>query len=555
MQGLFLVSPWKPILVILPFIGWAWVVSTIYDKDALRWYFKRRAWNGAHLLVAIVSLGAIALAPSFWIGWPAMAVLLFLDLAVYAFLRNRDDRVPKHAKWSLNFSSMKDRSEQRKAMKLQKNVEVTFRGPNGVIPPPPKEAPEYDLRIAAESVLIDAMDGRANRFEIRPIDKQSYGLVYTVDGVSQAGKTIPQQQAIEVINFFKSAAGLDIQDLRRKLQGDIGIERAGAQTPLRVTTSGIAGGLLLRGQFDPEAQIRFDLDEVGLLPNQREELDRLIEEAQGVVLLAAPPYNGRTSSLYAILRAHDAYTTNVQTIELEPIGMIEGVRHNKFDPSEDGAEYSTTVRSILRRDPDVLAIAELPDAATAVEVTKADNERSRLYVGLRADNSMGAIQAFTKATNDPKAAGACLHGVIAQKLIRKLCPNCRAEYQPTPEMLKKLGVKPGQVTKLYRKGGQVLIRNKPDTCPVCQGSGYFGQEGVFEVFMLSDEERALIAKQDLVGLRAAIQKKRLPTIQESAIRKAIAGITSVEEVARITASSHRKPTQKAKPPAQPAPTQ
>ena len=84
MQGLFLVSPWKPILMILPFIGWAWVVSTIYDKDAARWYFKRRAWNIAHLLVAVAALAAMALSPNFWIGWPVMTLLLMADLAVYA---------------------------------------------------------------------------------------------------------------------------------------------------------------------------------------------------------------------------------------------------------------------------------------------------------------------------------------------------------------------------------------------------------------------------------------------------------------------------------------
>lgn len=552
MQGLFLISPWKPILLLLPLIGWAWVVSTIYDKDAGRWYFKRRAWNLAHIAAATVAIIAAIVSPSFWIGWPVMLLILAADLGIYAFLRNQDDRVPEHHKWSFDLAAMKERAEQRKAAKVAKNVELGIRGPKGLIPAPAKEAPEYEIRIAAESILIDAMDGRASRFEIRPVDKQSYGVVYTVDGVPQAGKQFAQKEAIELINFYKSAAGLDVKDLRRKQQGDFAVERAGGQVPLRVTTSGASGGLMLRGQFDPEGQIKLNLEELGLLPDQLEELKGMINEGSGTVLLGAPPFGGRTTTMYAILRSHDAYTTNVQTIELEPIGMIEGVRHNKFDPLEDGAEYSTTVRSILRRDPDVLAVAELPDAQTAQEVTRADQERTRVYVGLRAENSLMAIQAFIKAVNDAKAAGTCLHGVVSQKLVRKLCQNCRVEYQPTPEMLKKLGVKPGTVNKLYRKGGQVLIRNKPETCPMCQGTGYYGQEGVFEVFQIGREERALIAAQDLAGLRGALQKKRLPSIQESAIRKAISGVTSVEEVARLTASAQRKPAQKA--PAKPAAT-
>ncbi len=552
MQGLFLISPWKPILMLLPFLGWAWVVSTIYDKDAARWYFKRKAWNLGHVAAGCAALVAMALSPSFWIGWPVLMLILAGDLVVYAMLRNKDDRVPEHHRWSFDLSKMRERSEQRKAAKVAKNVELGIRGPAGILRPPAKEAPEYQLRLTAESVLIDALDGRAARFEIRPVDQQHYGVVYTVDGVPQAGAQLPQRDGVELINFYKSAAGLDVQDVRRKQQGDFGVERAGGQIPVRVTTSGASGGLMLRGQFDPEGAVKLQLEELGLLPDQIEEMTRIIDEGQGIVLLGAPPFGGRTTTMYAILRSHDAYTTNVQTIELEPVGMIEGVRHNKFDPLEDGAEYSTTVRSILRRDPDVIAVAELPDAATAVEVTRADQERTRVYVGLKAENSLMAIQAFMKAVNDASAVGNALHGVVAQKLLRRLCTNCRVEYQPTPEMLKKLGVKPGTVNKLFRKGGQVLVKNKPDTCPMCQGSGYFGQEAVFEVFQIGREERAMIAKQDLVGLRSALQKKRLPSIQEAAIRKAIGGVTSVEEVARITATAQRKPPQQAKPTAAPA---
>ncbi|RMH30100.1 MAG: hypothetical protein D6693_01160 [Planctomycetota bacterium] len=549
MQGLFLLSPWKPILVILPFIGWAWVVSTIYDKDAARWYFKRQAWNTGHMVAAAAAVAAVVLAPNFLIGWPVMVLILAGDLMVYAVLRNKDDRVPEHHKWSFSLADLKARAEARKAAKQQKHVELGLRGPGGVAPVPAKDSPEYEVRVLAERILIDAMEGRAVRFELRPVDQQNYGVIYMIDGVGQAGPTMPKDQAVKVITLLKAAAGMDVKDVRRKQVADLAVERAGGRHVLRLTTSGTAGGMALRGQFEPEEQVKRSLDELGLTDDQLAEARAIIDDRRGVVLIAAGPFEGRTSTLYAVLRSHDAYTTNVQTVELEPVGMIEGVRHNKFDPLEEGAEYATTVRSILRRDPDVLAIAELPDQATAVETTRADLERTRIYVGLNAEGALAAVQTFVKAVGDPRAAGQALHGVTAQKLIRLLCPNCKVEYQPTPEMLKKLGVKPGAVSALYRKGGQVLIRNKPDTCPMCQGTGYFGQAGVFEVFRLGSEERALIAGQDLVGLRSALQKRRLPTIQEAAIRKALEGITSVEEVVRITASSQPKKRPPSKPPA------
>src|SRR6185503_9210606 len=201
-------------------------------------------------------------------------------------------------------------------------------------------------------------------------------------------------------------------------------------------------------------------------------------EEKGVVLLATPPDGGRTTTLYTIVGMHDAYTKNVQTVEIEPQAVLEGIRVNKFEPDKEGAEFSTTVRSVLRRDPDVVGVAELPDANTAKEISKSDVERTRVYVAMRADSALAAMQGWVKAVGDAKAAGACLHGVIAQKLLRRLCPNCRVGYPPSAEMLKKLGIPEGKVQQLFKKGGQVLIKNKPEICPVCHGVGYQGQTAV-----------------------------------------------------------------------------
>jgi len=248
--------------------------------------------------------------------------------------------------------------------------------------------------------------------------------------------------------------------------------------------------------------------------------------------------------MYALLRRHDAYIENVQTIELDAQDVLEGVKVTHFDPLGDGPDYATSLRSILRRDPDVVLVGEVPDQDTAKEICEADHERTRTYVGLRADSALNAVQGFVKGVGDAKPASAGLHGVIAQKLARKLCANCKTEFRPTPEMLKKLGVPADKApAALYRKGGQVLIKGKPDVCPVCRGTGFVGQVAAFEVFPLSADDRAVIAESDWSGLRGALRKKRLPTIQEALVQKVLAGETSIEEVVRITAS--KKPKQPA----------
>ncbi len=554
--ALWLVSPYKPILTFIPFVAWAWVVATVYDKDAERFYLNRRAWNLAHLGVGVVALGAALFAPIFWIGWPIMLILLAVDLGVYVIYRNKSEKVPEHQKWSLNLEDIKKRREQRDAQRRRASVSLEFRGPNGLIEAPEKDSVEYELRASAEEIIQDAIAARAGRVELIPAkDPGTHQIVFIVDGVKQLGNTIASQQASAIIDFYKGASGLDVEDRRRRQRADLRMEREGSKRTLRIITQGGQGGQRMTILFDPEEQVQFKLENLGLLEPQMKEMQSIIKERKGAVLVCAPAMNGRTSTLYALVRAHDPYTSNVQTVEREAQASIEGVRHNIYDPMKESGEYATLARSILRRDPDVVAIAELPDPATAVEVAKADHDRIRTYVGVPAEGALVAIQAFLKAVGDNELAANALHGVTAQRLVRRLCQNCRVEYQPQPELLRKLGVGADKVQKLYKKGGQVLIKNKPETCPMCGGSGYLGQEGVFEVYRLEQEERGLIRAGDLMGLRAALRKKRLPSLQEAAVYKAVQGVTSVEEAARVTSGGSRPQQKRGAPSEKPAPAQ
>ena len=284
--------------------------------------------------------------------------------------------------------------------------------------------------------------------------------------------------------------------------------------------------------INPEDQVQRRVDELGVLPSQIEELKKIVADGSGVVLLAAPPDNGRTSTMYAMVRAHDAYTSNVQTIELEPQAPIEGVRLNLFDPQEDGAEFSTLVRSILRRDPDVVAVAELPDDETAKTIARADHDHTRTYVSLRADSALAAIQMFCRAVGDQELAAKALRGVVAQRMLRRLSENAKIPFQPTPEMLKKLGL-PAEVKTLYRTEGKVLIKDKLEPDPVSGGTGYFGQVGAFAVHHIDEEARKLIGANDMSGLRALFRQRKQPSINTAAMQLVVKGDTSVEEVLRV----------------------
>ncbi|MBX3376350.1 MAG: Flp pilus assembly complex ATPase component TadA [Phycisphaeraceae bacterium] len=569
-EGFFLVSFWKPLFLLVPLVGWLWIISRVYDKHAARFHLGRGKWNAIHLSIGVLAVFAALAIPvkgeaAFWIGLGVMIVILAIDLVAYAVVANKDDRVPEefHVKFNMLAKMAETRAAKAEAKK-QGKVELVIKSPDkSTLAAPMAETPEFEVRVAAEGIVTKALDVRASQADIGPSGKDTnYAVSYLVDGVRQPGQTIPGPNAIKIMDFWKSAGKLDLQDRRRKLTADVSIERGVDKHTLRVTSSGAQGGMRMTMLFDPSKAVNKKIAELGLLEPQMAELKAIVEDAKGVVLLAAPPDMGRTTSLYSIIRMHDAYTTNVQTVELETQVALEGIRQNVFESAGEGPEFSTFTRSILRRDPQVVGVAELPDDQTAKEIARADHERTRTYLSLKTDNALSAILIWMKAVGDPDMASKSLHGVVAQKLLRKLCVNCRQPYQASPDMLKKLGVPSDKPRQLFKKGGQVLIKNKPEVCPVCNGIGYLGQDGIFEVFRIDKAEREFIKTGNMSALRAEFRKRGLPTIQQAALKKAFEGITSVEELSRVTmeqkpAAPAAKPAAatapKPAPPKQPAP--
>jgi type II secretory ATPase GspE/PulE/Tfp pilus assembly ATPase PilB-like protein len=396
------------------------------------------------------------------------------------------------------------------------------------------------VRLAAEEILINGHSARASQIDIHPVNAETYGVSMLVDGVRQPGEQLAQNDAVQVIDFWKKAAGLDVSDRRRKQTGSIDASSESMSTTnVKCTTSGSKNGMVLTMLFNPSAAVRRKPEDLGMTGSQLEMVKDWAKETQGIVLLAAPNDNGRTSTMYSMLKLHDAYTSNIQTIEYEIEDAIEGVKQIRFDQSQEDADFATTVRSSLRRDPDVVGVCDLPDASTAKNIAISDYDRTRIYLSLKSEDAIGAIQLYVRGVGDAKLAAQGLHGVVAQKLLRSLCNNCKVAYQPTPDMLKKLGLPADKVKQLFKKGGQVLIRNKPEICPACNGIGYEGQTGCFGVFPIGDEERKMIEAENWTGLRTAMRKRSLPTVQQAALRKAVEGITSIEEVSRISASSSK----------------
>lgn len=557
-----LVSWWKPLIMVFTLAVWGWVVATIYDKHAARWNLPREKFNTIHLCLGTVAVLLALLIPikgelAFWIGWALMLVILGVDLFWYPQIANKDERVPAAHRIELSaFTKMLADRKKAKGEKGAAEVRLTLRLPDkSTVPAPLQDSPELQIRLAAEDVFFKAMAARASQTELFLASKDgSYKAEMLVDGVKSAGDTLPGPVAVKVIDVWKQAAKLDLNERRKRCLGDTTAEMGSSKWKVRVTTIGMTGGMRMTLLLDPDKAVKRKPDDLGLLPEQMADLkiltgqttknadDTPIEDAAhlGVVLLAGPPDAGRTTTMYTIMQMHDAYTNSIQTMEMEQSLNVEGIKHTVFDPNVEGADFATSVRSLLRRDPDVVAVAECPDAATAKEVAKVDGERSRVYLSLKAASAVEAVDLYLRAVGDNTLSAKTLRGVIAQRLVRKLCSNCKVGYPPSPDMLKKMGVGGEKVAQLFKKGGQVIDpkqSKEPIACPQCGGSGYSGQEGCFEVYRFGEEETKCIAAGDMNALRAAMRKRGLPSIQQAAIRKAVMGISSVEEVQRIAAPS------------------
>lgn len=546
-DGLWLVSVWKPLLILPPLLAWAWVVSTIFDKDADRWHFARDTWNLGHMAAGLTALAVVLFVPlTIWITLPLMIAILATDLLIYYSYRNKHEMVPAGSRWSLDPSKLFERQQEKKQRKkLPKGaIRLVLRGKRGELEPPEQETPEFDIRVNAETLLMAAMEQRASELAIGPVKEGVYGASISVYGIKSALPQMAAPQAIAAMDYLKQAAGLDISDRRRKQKGEFEVGPApSAMVPVELTTMGGSGGMRMSVLFDPVRQVSMRLADLGMHKEQLETMRSLINEGKGVVLLAAPADEGRTATMYAVIREHDAYTSNVQTVEKDPQSMIEGVRHNVYDLQKEGAEYSTLVRSILRRDPDVVGVTNLEeDQNTAKEICRGDLERTRVYVSVRTDDPIKAIQIFAHLVGDAKLAARSLRGVVGQRLVRRLCSNCKVAFQPTPEILKKLGL-PGDVRQLYRKSGRVLVKEKEEECPVCAGVGFTGQVGVFAVHPIGDDEQALIASGDLTALRGVFRQKKQASLQQAALQHVILGNTSIEEVVRI-ATPQKQPSTK-----------
>jgi type II secretory ATPase GspE/PulE/Tfp pilus assembly ATPase PilB-like protein len=373
------------------------------------------------------------------------------------------------------------------------------------------------------AIISTAVRERASDIHFVPFET-TLQLRYRIDGLLQEKPPPPRNLHPAIVSRIKIMADMNIAERYMPQDGHIQIHHRGARVDIRVgTMPTIHGESVVMRLLEKNSKL-FSPQELGLDPERAKLLSHLVERPHGLFLTTGPTGSGKTTTLYSILSGIYAPEKKILTIE-DPVEYeLQGVAQTPVRPSR-GFTFATGLRSILRQDPDVVMVGEIRDGETAEIAIRAALTGHQVFSTLHTNDAAGAITRLIDMGVEAFLISSSLVGVLAQRLVRRLCPVCRTEWELTPalkERLRVFGVKSFEGPFFHAVG-----------CEECRGTGYRGRIGVFELLTVTPELRELILqKRSSAAINDAAQDKTV-TMQEDAMRKTRAGVTSVEEVLRV----------------------
>jgi type II secretory ATPase GspE/PulE/Tfp pilus assembly ATPase PilB-like protein len=512
------------------------VTRNLVDQPELPW---KLGSAGVFVFMLLMYL----LMPSFWIALPLN--LLIAGSAVGYFWRIRVKTLgPSGHLFSKAVQAVGTVSQGIEERRNARQVQLTYLRHDNT--PMPLPAPHDPLAVGlgtADGIVIQALMRRAEIIDLAP-SQDAYSLNLITDGVGMMQPAMQRAAAEAAIQAFKVLAGLSAEERRRPQIGEFRSRDAeGAHTVWTVRTSGSTLGERAVLSANEKGLWDLPLEQLGMTSEQLAEIKKLADDTKGVVLICGPRGHGRTTTMYALLRQHDAFTNSVQTLEVNPQTEIEGVTINRFDPrGATEASYSKMLQSIVLKDPNILLVSQVPDTQTADLITHyaSDNggasEPHRVYTTLPALDCFAALELWLNLNPNKREAASTLRLIVAQRLIRILCPTCKIPYQPDEATMKRLNLPVGRNLQSFKANTEPLVDRKGNkfVCPDCAGIGFRGRTGIFEVLVISDEiKKALAAGTSINQIRALARKHNLLFLVEHGIRKFASGVTAIHEVTRV----------------------
>jgi general secretion pathway protein E len=381
------------------------------------------------------------------------------------------------------------------------------------------------------NLLIErAVEQGASDVHLEPFEGR-LRVRYRVDGVLREVEAPPARLTQAVISRVKIMALLNIAERRLPQDGRIRLATRGREIDLRVSTApAVHGESVVLRILDREG-VSLDFGSLGFAEDAAERYLQLLDNPHGVLLLTGPTGSGKTTTLYASLLRLNTDDRKILTVEDPVEYQLDGIVQVQVK-SEIELTFATALRSFLRQDPDIMMVGEIRDLETAQIAVQAALTGHLVLSTLHTNEAAGAVTRLLEMGVPDYLLSSTLNGVAAQRLVRRLCPDCREGYAPDDELVRRL------------KMDKLLPGGAPDTlfravgCAACGGTGYRGRLGVIEVLVMSDEIRRLILSQpDALAIEQMARKEGMRSLYEDALAKAAAGATSIEEVLRTTRSA------------------
>jgi general secretion pathway protein E len=374
-------------------------------------------------------------------------------------------------------------------------------------------------------IISQSIKARASDIHFEPY-QNSFTVRYRVDGILYDLLTPPKWIQPALISRIKVMAKMNIAEKRLPQDGRFEVKIGDQDIDVRVSTIPTAFGERLVLRLLNKSGSLLELQDLGLSPGRLQLLQRLVTSPNGIILNTGPTGSGKTTTLYAILSSINGPNINIITIE-DPIEyQIKGISQIQVNPKIE-LTFARGLRSIVRQDPDVILVGEIRDRETAEIAVQSALTGHLVFSTLHTNDSASAITRLVDMEVEPFLISSSILAVVAQRLVRVLCTDCRRAYIPNPLYLKSIGISPDQFKdhRVYKAAG----------CENCFNTGYRGRAGIFEIMVLTERLKSLILKTfDSNRIKNEAVQQKMRTLRQDGMQKVLQGVTTIEEVLRVT---------------------
>ncbi|MEZ4704685.1 MAG: type II secretion system ATPase GspE [Bdellovibrionota bacterium] len=384
------------------------------------------------------------------------------------------------------------------------------------------EAPIIRL---VNTLLFRAVKERASDIHIEPFEKE-ISVRFRIDGIMYEIMKPPKKAQASITSRIKIMADLDIAEKRIPQDGRIKIKIGGRDIDIRVSTLPTSHGERIVMRLLDTSNVVLNLDDVGFSTKQLTIIKKVIHMSHGIFLVTGPTGSGKTTTLYACLSSINSKDRNIITVE-DPVEIqLQGIGQIQVNPKVN-LTFASGLRSILRQDPDVIMIGEIRDLETAEIAIQASLTGHFVFSTIHTNDAAGSITRLIDMGVEPFLVSSSLIAAMAQRLVRRLCPECKQPYMPSEAELHELSLSREQA-----KQGAIF---RPHGCAACTNTGYQGRMGIYEILPIDEEIRSLIIKSSDSGtIKKVAAKHDVKTLRDDGTLKVLKGLTSIEEVLRVT---------------------